>query len=91
MKIITSLALIAILAGCATATETKGPSGSKAFFVKCGSAVMSACYEKAAEVCPKGYAIVDNQGNPNAFINATGSTAMVVRGPNQLFIECKGE
>ena len=34
MKTITYLAFVSILAGCATATETKGPSGSKAFFVK---------------------------------------------------------
>ena len=67
----------------------KGPSGGQAFFIKCGSAVLEACYEEAAKVCPKGYSIVDRQANPNAAVLPSGSSLMVVRGPNNLLVECK--
>lgn len=50
---------------------------------------MQRCYEEAAKICPKGYTLVDNQGNPNAVIVPNRFAPTVVRGPNQLFVECK--
>lgn len=86
------LALLGLLAltGCATASDPMpGPNGRPAYFIRCGSAVMQKCYEQAAKQCAKGYTVVDNQGNPNAAVIPTGYTVSVVRGPNQLFVECK--
>lgn len=51
--------------------------------------MLQKCYEQAAKVCPSGYAVVDNQGNPNAMVTQSGGMPMVVRGPNQLMVECK--
>jgi len=85
-----ALAALAGLAGCATASDPiPGPNGGTAFFIKCGSAVMQRCYEEAAKVCPRGYTVVDNQGNPNAMLVPNRFAPTVVRGPNQLFVECK--
>lgn len=87
-SIIVSL-IAASLAGCATSKPIQGPNGNQAFFIKCGSAVIDACYEEAAKVCPKGYNMVDKQANPNAMITPVGNSLMAVRGPNSMLIECK--
>jgi hypothetical protein len=81
---------LAALTACATASDPMpGPNGRTAYFIKCGSAVMQKCYEQAAKVCPQGYAIVDNQGNPNVTVVPVGYSFAAIRGPNQLFVECK--
>lgn len=57
------LALAAALAGCATSTEIRGPGGQVSHLIDCsGAAVpLGACYEKANELCPTGYNVVDAQ------------------------------
>lgn len=90
MKTTTAILLLALsLAGCATSKPIQGPNGTQAFFIKCGSAVIDACYEEAAKVCPNGYGMVDRQANPNAMIAPVGNSLMAVRGPNTMLIECK--
>jgi hypothetical protein len=83
------LVLILALVGCATSKPMQGPSGGQAFFIKCGSAVIDACYEEAAKVCPKGYDMADRQANPNVMLAPVGNSLMAVRGPNTMLIECK--
>jgi hypothetical protein len=83
------IAALAFLAGCATAKEIQGPNGGKAYFIKCGSAVIDKCYEKAAEVCPKGYTFADRQNNPNSVIVPVGTGFMAAHGPNSMLVECK--
>jgi hypothetical protein len=76
------------LTSCATATDSfKGPNGRAAYVVRCGSAVLSACYEKAGALCPNGYNPIDRDGG--AVVMPLGGG--FVRGPNQLMIECKAE
>jgi hypothetical protein len=77
------------LAGCATSKPIQGPNGTQAFFIKCGSAVIDACYEEAAKLCPKGYAMADRQVNPNTILSPAGNSIMAIRGPNSMLIECK--
>lgn len=90
MRMVLMCGVLALLGGCATTSDQmQGPNGRAAFFIKCGSAVLQKCYEEAAKVCPQGYAVVDNQGNPNAMVMRSGATFTAVRGPNQLFVECK--
>ncbi len=90
MKVFLSISLLTIsLASCATSKPIQGPNGTQAFFIKCGSAVIDACYEEAAKVCPKGYNMVDRQANPNGLLAPVGSSIMTVRGPNSMFVECK--
>lgn len=80
-----SLALVA----CATSKPIQGPNGGQAYFIKCGSAVIDACYEEAAKVCPKGYTFADKQTGPNGMIMPVGTSFMAVRGPNTMLVECK--
>ncbi len=80
---------LALLSACATSKPIQGPSGGIAYFIKCGSAVIDACYEEAAKVCPKGYEFVDRQANPNVMIVPAGSGFLMARGPNTMLVECK--
>ena len=83
------IAAISVLSGCATSKQIQGPNGSKAFYIKCGSAVLDACYEEAAKVCPKGYTMADRQASSNAAVIPAGNIFMVAHGPNSMLIECK--
>ena len=59
------LPLAAMLAGCATATETHLQDGRKGYSIDCsGSAVpLNKCFEKAGEICgAKGYFVYDKNG-----------------------------
>jgi hypothetical protein len=89
LKIAAISLLVLFLVGCATSKPIQGPNGTQAFFIKCGSAAIDACYEEAAKLCPKGYDMVDRQTNPNAMMVPTGNSLMAVRGPNSMLIECK--
>lgn len=83
------LLLPLMLSACATSKAIQGPNGGTAYFIKCGSAVVDACYEEAAKVCPNGYTFVDQQTNPNAMAVATGNNVILARGPNSMLVECK--
>lgn len=77
-----------LLVGCATSTPIMGPSGP-AHIVKCGSAVIEACYRKASELCPSGYTVGDQQQSGNGMVNQVGSSLMFVRGPSTMLVQCK--
>ena len=81
--------LTLVASGCATSNQIQGPNGKPAFFIKCGSAVLQKCYEKAAEVCPSGYSMLDRDQNGNAIIVPAGNALVMTRGPNSIFVECK--
>lgn len=56
-----SVVLVA-LAGCAIAPQqVRGPDGKTAYAMRCSGAgrTLEACYEKAGDVCPTGYSVVD--------------------------------
>lgn len=89
MKRITLLIFALLQIGCATSKPIKGPNGGTAYFIKCGSAVIDKCYEKAAKVCPNGYTFADRQNNPNGVVVPTGAGFIGVHGPNQMLVECK--
>ena len=84
-----SLCGVIIISGCAFSKPVIGPNGGQAYFIKCGSAVIDACYEEAAKVCPHGYVFADKQTNPNGVIVPVGTGLMAVRGPNTMLVECK--
>ena len=75
--------------GCATSKSIPGPNGKPAYFVKCGAAVIDACYEEAGRVCPKGYAFLDRNNQPVGAIVPVGNMLMLARGPNSFLVECK--
>jgi hypothetical protein len=68
--------------GCrpATATPVAGPGGQEAQLVQCGDS--AECYEKADEVCPGSYEILES-GNRNAtFVTPSQTQTQLVPGPN---------
>lgn len=48
-----------VLTGCATATKATGPNRESAYEVSCGNAVKSKCEDKAKELCPTGYHLLN--------------------------------
>jgi hypothetical protein len=97
MRTLTIYLLAALLAACATATQIVGPGGTPAFSIRCGAAAVDTCYQKAGEVCPSGYTVLNSQGSrylgqlgtanvAGAYGSAT-STPMI--SPNTMLIECK--
>ncbi len=85
------------LTACATATQIVGPNGTPAYSIRCGAAAADSCYQKAGEVCPGGYNILNSQGSRylgqvgNAYVaGGYGSaTSMPMITPNMLLVECK--
>jgi hypothetical protein len=57
------LMLLLVLAGCASARQVKGANGEIAYLVQCGNAAKSACTEKAADLCPNGYNLIDRDSS----------------------------
>ena len=45
------------LAGCVSVAEFPTPTGGKGIALRCGDRI-ERCYQKAAEVCPRGYGIL---------------------------------
>lgn len=85
MKNLTILvSLVTFLLGCASASKVMTPSGKMGYSIECnGTAVsMTVCYEKASDVCPRGYNIIDT----NSRAGFSGGYATSHKG---IFIECK--
>ena len=57
------LMFLVVLAGCASVKKVKGPNGEEAFLVQCGNAVKNKCTEKAADLCPQGYNLIDRNSD----------------------------
>jgi hypothetical protein len=97
MKIIVAILATAALAGCATSKQIIGPNGKPAHSITCGAAVQSACLEKAGEVCPTGYVVLNSQGS--RYLGQIGqasvgggygqATSTPLMSPNSLLVECK--
>jgi hypothetical protein len=87
------LSLLAVsfgLIGCMSISPTsfKGPNGKQAYSMMCSGMgrTMDACYQKAGEVCPNGYNVMDRSSGTVGFMNQ-GTLMMAPR--EQLAIECK--
>ncbi len=71
--------LVLLVSGCAKVSEMTGPDGGLQYLVGCYGALtpMSVCHDKAAELCPAGYEVL----NTNA--TSTPNTATTT-GPTDL-------
>ena len=89
MKLLT-LSLLIMLTACMSVTPSQfvGPSGKTAYSMRCSGMgrSMDACYQKAGEVCPSGYNIIDKSSSTVAFMSQ-GTFMAAPR--EQLAIECK--
>jgi hypothetical protein len=75
MRTATILAAVA-LAGCVTARPLTLPNGQQGEVIRCNGMArsMADCYEKAGATCPKGYDIVDANGEAHPMIVANNSS-----------------
>lgn len=88
-NLFTILSLI-MLTSCAAIEPNQfiGPNGKQAYSMKCSGMgrTLDACYQKAGELCPHGYIIIDR---------ASGTVAIPVNGSimatpqHNLAVECK--
>ena len=93
MKRIILLLTIFFLGACASSKELVLPSGEKGFAVNCGSYEgnsWSACYEKAGEVCPLGYDILEKIESEDKELIATRTQIQTIDNDQRsLLISCK--
>jgi uncharacterized protein YceK len=91
MKILI-LTVLVLLAGCASAKQVRGPGGGTAYEVKCGNAAKSKCREKAADVCPRGYSVLDRDADRYGDSTKVGNAgALEIRADTSTYmlIQCK--
>jgi hypothetical protein len=93
MKNILSLVSILFIFSCATSKEIVLPSGEKGYTVNCGTYegnTWSACYEKAGEICPTGYDILEKIESNDKQLVATGNLLQTLDDDKRsLVISCK--
>ncbi len=80
------------LLGCASATQVKGPNGEPAYLVKCGNAVKGKCNDKAAELCPNGYNLLDRNADRYDDLTKVGNAgALEIKADTTttLLVQCK--
>ena len=90
MKIIVTILVAMLISSCA-AIEPKqfvGPNGRMAYSMQCSGMgrTLDACYQKAGEVCPNGYTIID-RATATVAVPINGSIMAVPQ--HNLAIECK--
>jgi hypothetical protein len=90
MKYLLAIVGAAALAGCMSIDPTpfRGPDGKQAYSMKCSGfgRTLDACYQKAGEVCPSGYSIVDRSSGTVGFMNQGN---MMMAPQHGLVIQCK--
>lgn len=84
MRIILLLVSL-LLASCVQVQQFRGPSGGPAYSLRCGGN-LDACFEKAGEICPKGYTIFDRTSG-TAIMPSGGGFIGVPQ--HSVAIECK--
>jgi len=89
-KFIALASVSLLLVSCATIDPItlKGPNGNQGYSMRCSGMgrTLEMCYQKAGEVCPKGYNIM-RQDNSTVAVPINGS---IIAAPQRnLTIECK--
>ena len=74
-----------VFQGCVRVQEFRGPNGRPAYSMSCGNR-LDACYQKAGEVCPNGYDILDRASGTVA---VPYGRAIIAAPQHNLAIECK--
>ena len=105
MKYTLIVIALAALLGCATSKKINGPNGQPAHSIRCGAARPDTCLEKAGEVCPDGYLVLNSKGSQflgqfgSGSVNGAwgtlggsvhgSSTSIPLISPNIMLVECK--
>ncbi len=91
MKNLILVCLVALL-GCASATQVKGPNGEPAYLVKCGNAAKGKCNDKAADLCPGGYKVLDRDADRYddlSKVGNVGSLEIKADTTTTVLVQCK--
>ena len=85
------LAIVSLLLTACVAVDPQqfvGPNGKSAYSMQCSGKgrTLDACYQKAGEVCPSGYTIID-RASGTLGVPMSGGTVMIPQ--HQMAIECK--
>lgn len=86
------LMLFILLAGCASAKQVRGPNGESAYQVKCGNAAKSKCTAKAADLCPRGYRVLERNADRYDDLTKVGSAgALEIKADTTttMLVQCK--
>jgi len=85
------MTLVVLLSGCAAIEPVafSGPNGKSAYSMRCSGMgrTVDMCYQKAGELCPKGYLIIEKSNEIVGMTNSYGNVMMIPK--NSLAIECK--
>ena len=80
------------LASCASIEphEFVGPNGDQAYSMRCSGMgrTLEACYQKAGEVCPNGYTIIDLN---TATFGVPSGDSVLIAARQTMAIECKAD
>lgn len=91
MRKICLITLPVLLASCASIEPQQfvGPNGRTAFSMRCSGMgrTLDACYQKAGEICPSGYSIIDRASGTVA-VPASGG-GFIAAPQHNLAVECK--
>lgn len=71
--ILVLISMIALVAGCATASKTYTSDGKEGYAIDCSGSALnwSMCYEKAGELCgAKGYEVLEKSGDKGSMVTA---------------------
>jgi hypothetical protein len=81
-----------VLASCTSATEINGPNGQTFSLIECNGAVrtISSCYEKANEICPTGYIVLDTSEMPSSFVSVT-QYGIIQGVERKIIVQCSNE
>jgi len=90
MNLVALAFAVLLFAGCASIEPSRfiGPNGRAAYSMKCSGLgrTLDACYQKAGELCPQGYRVVDRSSGL-VVIPVNGSIMAAPR--EHLAVECK--
>lgn len=85
--------VLLLLSGCATETKMYGADGNPYHFIECNglAQTMSACYEKAAKICPAGYRMAGKEDYENGVVGGAleHSAALGTAVYRSITIACK--
>lgn len=80
-----------VLTACAAINPVafSGPNGKSAYSMQCSGMgrTVDMCYQKAGELCPNGYLIIDKSNEIVGMTSSYGNVMMIPK--NSLTIECK--
>jgi hypothetical protein len=74
-----SILLALVLTACTHSNQISTPGGGRGYEIDCPR--IGACYERAGEMCSRGYSVVDSR---ERWLNATGTATRI-----EMVVACK--